>query len=335
MTQPLSELTTIGVGGVPAGIVVGNTRDSLIDAAISVWHDSDNWVVLGGGSNIVASDDLSDVTVIKTENKGIEREGNFVRVQAGENWDDFVAWTVAQNLSGVEALSGIPGGVGASPVQNIGAYGQEVAQTITRVEFLDYKTHEVIELSNAELGFGYRDSIFKAGRLGVITWVEFELNPYDAAAPSLSRLTEALGREVSTPAEVRAAVLEIRAQKGMVLNPNDRNTFSCGSFFTNPIVSDGFSRTIPGDAPRWLQPDGNVKLSAAWLIENSGLSKGFKLGSSNAALSTKHALAITNRGGASASEVFELCKFIQLQVANRWGVELSPEPNFVGEFHRG
>jgi len=334
MTQPLSELTTIGVGGVPAGIVAGNTRDELIDAAISVWHDSDNWVVLGGGSNIVAGDDLSAVTVIKTENKGIEREGNFVRVQAGENWDDFVAWTVAQNLSGVEALSGIPGGVGASPVQNIGAYGQEVAQTITRVEFLDYKTHEVIELSNAELGFGYRDSIFKAGRLGVITWVEFELNPYDAAAPSLSRLTAPLGREVSTPAEVRSAVLEIRAQKGMVLNPNDRDTFSCGSFFTNPVVSDGFSRTIPGDAPRWLQPDGNVKLSAAWLIENSGLSKGFKLGNSNAALSTKHALAITNRGGASASEVFELCKFIQLQVANRWGVELSPEPNFVGEFHR-
>jgi len=335
MTQPLSELTTIGVGGVPAGIVVGRTRDELIDAAISVWHDSDNWVVLGGGSNIVAGDDLSAVSVIKTENKGIVREGNFVRVQAGENWDDFVAWTVAQNLSGVEALSGIPGGVGASPVQNIGAYGQEVAQTITRVEFLDYKTHEVIELSNAELGFGYRDSIFKAGRLGVITWVEFELNPYDAAAPSLSRLTEALGREVSTPAEVRSAVLEIRAQKGMVLNPNDRDTFSCGSFFTNPVVSDGFSRTIPGDAPRWLQPDGNVKLSAAWLIENSGLSKGFKLGNSNASLSTKHALAITNRGGASASEVFELCKFIQLQVANRWGVELSPEPNFVGEFHRG
>ena len=344
MTQPLSELTTIGVGGVPAGIVVGRTRDQLIDAAISVWHDSDNWVVLGGGSNIVAGDDLSAVTVIKTENKGIEREGNFVRVQAGENWDDFVAWTVTQNLSGVEALSGIPGGVGASPVQNIGAYGQEVAQTITRLEFLDFLTHEVIELTNAELGFGYRDSIFKAGRLGVITWVEFELNPYDylqlnpntaAPSPFLPRLTEAVGREVSSPADIRAAVLEIRAQKGMVLNANDRDTFSCGSFFTNPIVSDGFSRTIPGEAPRWLQPDGNVKLSAAWLIENSGLSKGFRLGNSNAALSTKHALAITNRGGATSGEVFELCKFIQLQVANRWGVELSPEPNFVGEFHRG
>lgn len=335
MTQPLSQLTTMGVGGVPAGILVGRTRDELIDAAIEAWHSSDNWVVLGGGSNIVAADDLSDITVIKTDNKGIEREGNLVRVQAGENWDDFVAWTVAQGLTGVEALSGIPGCVGASPVQNIGAYGQEVSSTITRVEFLDFLTHEVIQLTNAELGFGYRNSIFKAGRLGVITWVEFELQPYDAGTPSLARLTEAVGREVSTPAEVRDAVLATRALKGMVLDAADRDTFSCGSFFTNPIVSDGFSRGIPGEAPRWLQPDGTVKLSAAWLIENSGLSKGYKLGNSNAALSSKHALAITNRGGATASEVFQLSKFIQLQVANRWGVELTPEPNFVGNFSRG
>jgi UDP-N-acetylmuramate dehydrogenase len=345
MTQPLSELTTIGVGGAPASILVGSTRDSLIDAAIEGWHNSDIWVVLGGGSNIVAADDLSGVTVIKTENKGIEREGNLVRVQAGENWDEFVAWTVEQGLTGVEALSGIPGCVGAAPVQNIGAYGQEVADTITRLEFLDFLTHEVVELTAAELGFGYRDSIFKSlGRLGVITWVEFELQPYDASqlnpyAPSpasfLPRLTEAVGREVSSPAEVRAAVLATRAQKGMVLDAADRDTWSCGSFFTNPIVSDGFSRSIPGEAPRWLQPDGTVKLSAAWLIENSGLSKGFRLGHSNAGLSTKHALAITNRGGATAKEVFELSKFIQLQVANRWGVELSAEPNFVGDFYRG
>ena len=337
MTQPLSQLTTMGVGGVPAGILVGGTRDQLIDAAIEAWRSSENWLVLGGGSNIVAADNLSDVTIIKTENKGIEREGNLVRVQAGENWDDFVAWTVAQGLTGVEALSGIPGCVGASPVQNIGAYGQEVSSTITRVEFLDFLTHEVIQLANAELGFGYRNSIFKAGRLGVITWVEFELQPYDAAAPTagLARLTEAVGREVSNPAQVRDAVLATRALKGMVLDTADRDTFSCGSFFTNPIVSDGFSRSIPGEAPRWLQPDGTVKLSAAWLIENSGLSKGYKLGNSNAALSSKHALAITNRGGATAAEVFELSRFIQLQVANRWGVQLTPEPNFVGNFHRG
>jgi UDP-N-acetylmuramate dehydrogenase len=343
MNQPLSELTTIGVGGAPASILVGNTRDGLIAAAIEAWHSSDNWVVLGGGSNIVAADDLSSVTVIKTENKGIEREGNLVRVQAGEDWDEFVAWTVAQGLTGVEALSGIPGCVGAAPVQNIGAYGQEVADTITRLEFLDFLTHEVVELTAAELGFGYRDSIFKShGRLGVITWVEFELQPFDAAqlnsnAPTsfLPRLTEAVGREVSTPAEVRAAVLATRAQKGMVLDAADRDTWSCGSFFTNPIVGDGFSRSIPGEAPRWLQPDGNVKLSAAWLIENSGLSKGFKLGNSKAALSTKHALAITNRGGATAREVFELSRFIQLQVANRWGIELAAEPNFIGDFGRG
>jgi len=335
MTQALRELTTIGVGGVPAGIRVGHNRDELIQAAIEIWSEFDDWFVLGGGSNIVAGDDIGNFAVVKTENKGIEREGNFVRVQAGENWDDFVAWTVTQNLTGVEALSGIPGCVGAAPVQNIGAYGQEVANTITRVEFLDFLTHEVVELTNAELGFGYRESIFKSGgRLGVITWVEFELQDATLETQPLIRLTEAVGRTVTTPAEVRAAVLETRAIKGMVLDPNDRDTFSCGSFFTNPIVSDGFSRSIPGEAPRWLQPDGNVKLSAAWLIENSGLSKGFRLGLSNAGLSTKHALAITNRGGASASEVFELCKFIQLQVANRWGVELTPEPSFVGSFHR-
>ena len=335
MTQALREMTTIEVGGVHAIIAVGSTRDQLIEAAIEVWHDSENWVVLGGGSNIVAADDLSQLSVIKTENKGIEREGNLVRVQAGENWDDFVAWTVAQNLTGVEALSGIPGCVGAAPVQNIGAYGQEVSSTITRLEFLDYLTHEVIELTNTELGFGYRDSIFKAGRLGVITWVEFELQEASSSGQPLERLTQAIGREVTSPAEVRAAVLETRAQKGMVLNPADRDTFSCGSFFTNPIVTDGFSRGIPGEAPRWLQPDGRVKLSAAWLIENSGLAKGFRLGNSKADLSSKHALAITNLGGATAREVFELCKFIQLQVANRWGVELSPEPNFVGDFNRG
>ncbi len=327
MPKPLSELTTMRVGGAPAEILVAHSRDQLIEYALHVWGSGDDWLLLGGGSNIVAADDLGGLKVIKTENLGIERDGNLVRVQAGENWDDFVAFTVSQGLSGVEALSGIPGCVGAAPVQNIGAYGQEVADTITRVEFLDYATHEVSILEASELGFGYRDSVFKVGKLGVITWVEFALNETPKA---LDRLTEALGRAVTNPAEVREAVLEIRAQKGMVLNETDHDTWSCGSFFTNPIVSDGFSRGIPGEAPRWLQEDGNVKLSAAWLIENSGLGKGFSLGNSNAALSSKHALAITNRGSATASEVFELSRFIQLQVANRWGVNLVPEPNFVG-----
>jgi len=329
MIQALRELTTMRVGGTPARIAVGRTRDELINAAIEIWSEYEDWFVVGGGSNIVAADDISNFGVIKTENVGIEREGNKLRVQAGVNWDDFVAHTVAEGLSGVEALSGIPGCVGAAPIQNIGAYGQEVASVITRVEFLDFLTHEIVELTNSELAFAYRDSIFKSGeRRGVITWVEFELS--DSANAPLQRLTEAVGKEVTTPAEVREAVLATRATKGMVLNPSDHDTWSCGSFFTNPVVSDGFSRNIPGEAPRWLQADGDVKLSAAWLIENSGLSKGFTLGPSNAGLSTKHALAITNRGNASAKEVYELAKFIQLQVSNRWGINLAPEPNLYG-----
>jgi UDP-N-acetylmuramate dehydrogenase len=327
MTTALSELTSMRVGGSPGELLVAHSRDLLIEHSLGVWQSGQDWLLLGGGSNIVAADNLSELTVIRTLNRGIEREGNILRVQAGENWDEFVAFTVSQGLSGVEALSGIPGCVGAAPVQNIGAYGQEVAETITRVEFLDYESREVSILAASELGFGYRDSVFKRGKLGVITWVEFELSETPKA---LDRLTEALGREVSNPAEVREAVLEIRAQKGMVLNETDHDTWSCGSFFTNPVVSDGFSRNIPSDAPRWLQEDGSVKLSAAWLIENSGLAKGFKLGESQAALSSKHALAICNRGDATASEVFELSRFIQLQVANRWGINLVPEPNFVG-----
>ena len=332
MTKRLSELTTMRVGGEPAAIRSAQTRDELLSAAIETWRESEEWVVLGGGSNIVAADDLTRLSVIKTENRGIEREGVTVRVQAGENWDDFVAWSVAQNLTGIEALSGIPGCVGAAPIQNIGAYGQEVAETITRVEFLDYLTHEVVQLTRGELGFAYRNSIFKGNnaRLGVITWVEFELDEFAPNRTPLARLTQAVGREVTNPREVRQAVIETRAKKGMVLNESDHDTWSCGSFFMNPVVSDGFSRDIPGDAPRWEQPDGGIKLSAAWLIENSGLAKGFSLPGSKAALSSKHALAITNRGGASAEEVRELAQFVQLQVSNRWGINLLPEPNFVG-----
>ena len=315
------------VGGQPAELLVAHSRDQLIEYALGVWQSGDDWLILGGGSNIVAADDIASYKVIKTENRGIERNGNTLRVQAGENWDEFVDFTVSQRLSGVEALSGIPGCVGAAPVQNIGAYGQEVADTITRVEFLDYETHEVSILEAHELGFGYRDSIFKRGKLGVITWVEFELSETPKA---LDRLTEAVGREVTNPAEVRLAVLETRAQKGMVLNENDVDTHSCGSFFTNPIVSAGFASGLPINALRWEQPNGMVKISAAWLIENSGVGKGFRLGNSNAGTSTKHCLAITNRGGASASEVAELARFIQMSVANRYGINLVPEPNLIG-----
>ena len=323
----LSELTTIRVGGKPAELLVARSRDQLIEFSLGVWQSGDDWLVLGGGSNVVAADDLSELKVIKTENTGIERNGNLLKVQAGENWDTFVAFTVEQGLSGVEALSGIPGTVGAAPVQNIGAYGQEVADTITRVEFLDYATHTLEILENKDLEFGYRDSIIKRGKAGVITWVEFELN---STPKALERLTEAVGKEVATPAEIRAAVLETRAQKGMVLNDQDTDTHSCGSFFTNPIVTFGFASGLPINAPRWEQPDGSVKISAAWLIENSGVGKGFALGASKAATSSKHCLAITNRGGATAQEVVELARFIQTQVSNRYGINLVPEPNLIG-----
>jgi UDP-N-acetylmuramate dehydrogenase len=315
------------VGGIPAELLVAKSRDQLIEFALGVWRSGDDWVILGGGSNIVASDDLATLKVIKTENTGIERNGNILKVQAGEDWDEFVAFTVKEGLSGIEALSGIPGCVGASPIQNIGAYGQEVADTITRVEFLDYETRELEILEAKDLEFGYRDSIFKRGKLGVVTWVEFELNTTPKA---LERLTEAVGKEVGTPAEIRQTVLETRAQKGMVLSETDLDTHSCGSFFTNPIVSFGFAATLPSEAPRWEQPDGRVKISAAWLIENAGIGKGFKLGDSKAATSSKHCLAITNRGGASAKEIVELARFIQTQVSNRYGVNLVPEPNLIG-----
>ncbi len=315
------------VGGQPAELLVARSRDQLIEFALGVWLSGDDWLVLGGGSNIVAADNLSDLKVIKAENTGIERNGNLLKVQAGENWDAFVAFTVEQGLSGVEALSGIPGTVGAAPVQNIGAYGQEVADTITRVEFLDYATHELEILENQDLEFGYRDSIIKRGKVGVITWVEFELTETPG---KLDRLTEAVGKEVSTPQEIRDAVLETRAIKGMVLNAQDTDTHSCGSFFTNPIVSFGFASGLPINAPRWEQPDGSVKISAAWLIEHAGIGKGFALGQSRAATSSKHCLAITNKGGATAEEVVELARFIQTQVSNRFGINLVPEPNLIG-----
>jgi UDP-N-acetylmuramate dehydrogenase len=317
----LAELTTIGVGGVPAELIVAKTREELIESAREVWATGEDWFLLGGGSNVVISDSPSELHVIKVENRGIERLGQgHLRVQAGENWDDFVAHCVEQGLGGVESLSGIPGTVGAAPVQNIGAYGQEIADVLVRLEFLDYATGDLQILEKADLGLGYRDSILKHGKLGVITWVEFQLL---ADLPAGS--TELMKRR-------RIEVLEQRASKGMVLKESDRDTHSCGSFFTNPIVSASFARTLPQDAPGWPMDDDaeRVKLSAAWLIEQSGIKKGLQLGNSNAGISTKHALAITNRGGASAKEITELARFVQERVAATFGINLIPEPSFIG-----
>jgi UDP-N-acetylmuramate dehydrogenase len=316
----LSEYTTIRVGGEPAELRVARTRDEIIDAAKDIWSLGEYWLVLGGGSNVVINDEPAGLHVIKIESTGIERVAQgHLRVQAGENWDDFVAYAVNHGLAGVESLSGIPGTVGAAPVQNIGAYGQEIADTFIRCEFLDYETGELQTLEKADLEFGYRDSVLKRGKTGVITWVEFQLLA-DLPAGSTELLK---GRRIE--------VLEQRAAKGMVLNEHDFDTHSCGSFFTNPIVSASFARALPEDAPRWdVDEDGTqVKLSAAWLIEHSGIRKGLQLGSSKAGVSTKHALAITNRGGATTKEVLELARFIQERVAATFGINLAPEPVII------
>jgi UDP-N-acetylmuramate dehydrogenase len=316
----LSNYTTIRVGGEPAELRIAHTREELIEAANDVWSTGEDWLVLGGGSNVVINDDPANLHVIKVESAGIERVAQgHLRVQAGENWDDFVAYAVNHGLAGVESLSGIPGTVGAAPVQNIGAYGQELADTFVRCEFLDYETGEIETLEKSDMQFGYRDSILKRGKTGVVLWVEFQLL---ADLPAGS--TELLKSR-------RIEVLEQRAAKGMLLNEGDFDTHSCGSFFTNPIVSASFARTLPEDAPRWdVDEDGDrVKLSAAWLIEHSGIQKGLRLGASKAGVSTKHALAITNRGGATAIDVLELARFIQERVAATFGINLAPEPVIV------
>lgn len=332
--ESLAEFTTIRVGGIPASLVKPQTREELIAACLEVWGTGEDWLLLGGGSNIVAADELPTLNVIKVENAGIQIDpipsGALVRVQAGENWDDFVAHTVAAGLSGIEALSGIPGTVGAAPVQNIGAYGQEVADVITKLEFLDYETYETVIIENKDLGFGYRDSIFKQGRLGAILWVEFKLTA-SAHTDKTPRLIEALDDTIETPLEVRKRVLSLRHQKGMVLNNADHDTWSCGSFFTNPIVPRAFAAGIADACPRWVVADEDLlKLSAAWLIENAGIGKGFSLPHSSAGTSSKHSLAITNRGEATGEQIVQLARFIQLTVSNRFGINLVPEPNLIG-----
>ena len=316
----LSNYTTIRVGGEPAELRIAHTREELIAAAQDVWSTAEDWLVLGGGSNVVINDDPANLHVIKVESTGIERVAQgHLRVQAGENWDDFVAYAVNHGLAGVESLSGIPGTVGAAPAQNIGAYGQELADTFVRCEFLDYETGEIETLEKADMQFGYRDSILKRGKTGIVLWVEFQLLA-DLPAGSTALMKSR-----------RIEVLEQRAAKGMLLNEGDSDTHSCGSFFTNPIVSASFARTLPEDAPRWdVDEDGDrVKLSAAWLIEHSGIQKGLRLGASKAGVSTKHALAITNRGGATAKEVLELARLIQERVAATFGINLAPEPVIV------
>jgi UDP-N-acetylmuramate dehydrogenase len=340
--RELSQLTSMQVGGAPASLTICNTRDELISAARGLWATGDDWIVLGGGTNLVFAQDVGNLNVIQVKTSGIEKtalDGKQVwRIQAGVDWDELVEQAVSEGLAGIEGMSGIPGTCGASPVQNIGAYGQELSDVFMRAEFLDYESGELVILEPQDLKFGYRDSAIKRGRIGIITWIELELIDLGGLSRPLysgqiaGALNSKMGEHVKLK-QVRDAVLQLRSAKGMVLDPSDPNSVSCGSFFTNPIVSDSFARTISSEAPRWesLEDDGlTVKLSAAWLIEQAGIGKDFSLPGSNAAISSKHALAIINKGGATGEEVAELARFIQERVAAKFGINLVPEPNLIG-----
>lgn len=329
----LADFTTLRVGGPAGSLYAPTTPDDLVESARAAWASGDDWLVVGGGSNLVVSDEGFDGTVIRAITTGIDRTGDSIVVQAGESWDAVVAYAVANNLAGIEALSGIPGSTGAAPIQNIGAYGQEVGDRLAAIDFVDAESGERMRLAGDELELGYRTSALKQYRRGLVVSVELALTPSDLSDPiSYPQLASALGVELAERlpiAQVRAAVLALRASKGMLLDPADPDSRSAGSFFTNPIVTADFARGLPTNVPRWEAEDG-VKLSAAWLIEHAGIAKGFSLPGSRAAVSSKHTLAIVTTDGATAEQVAELARYLQTRVLTAYGVILQPEPVLVG-----
>ncbi|WP_425843110.1 UDP-N-acetylmuramate dehydrogenase [Agrococcus sp. TSP3-2-1] len=388
----LADATTMRVGGEVARWIEATTREEVAEAyAEALADDHEPLLLLGGGSNTVASSEPFDGTVLRVATRGIRTlpaappphrpageeppadDSVVLRVEAGEPWDELVERTVEAGLAGIEALSGVPGSTGAAPIQNIGAYGQELSSTLVGLELLcasedrssedrasedSAETLETRFVPAAELRLGYRDSAIKQGELrGVVLSVDLRLRrSADGRSQPIAyqQLASALGVDLGTRVpltDVRASVLALRSSKGMVLS-DDPDSVSAGSFFTNPIVSARFAVGLPDDAPRWSvapapqsvvlplgaddavppleRPVPRVKLSAAWLIEHSGIGRGFSLPGSRAAISSKHTLALTNRGGATGEEIAELARFVQARVENQWGVHLVPEPVLVG-----
>jgi len=346
---PLAPLSTLGVGG-PARYYARVTSEDGVREAVEWARTRDlPLFVLGGGSNIVLSDQGHPGLVLHLATRGIATRPTAdaveVTAEAGEPWDALVASAVAQGWAGVECLSGIPGLVGATPIQNVGAYGQEVAETVLSLEALDLRTGRVERLTSAQCGFAYRDSRFKSADKGrfIVLRVTYALRPGGAPAvryAELGRSLEESGLRAPSLADVRETVIGLRRRKSMVLDPEDPNTHSVGSFFTNPIVPEATADELEaalrrdgvlGDGehpPRFPAGEGRVKLSAAWLIERSGLTKGYQRG--KVGLSSRHTLAIVNRGGATASDVVALAREVRARVHERFGVTLVPEPVFVG-----
>jgi UDP-N-acetylmuramate dehydrogenase len=331
-SHDLASRTTLRLGGPAAQVVTATVTEEIPQMV----RGARALFILAGGSNVVVSDEGYPGTVLLLRNRGIAvtRDGDavLVTVAAGEPWDEVVAGTVSEGWAGIECLSGIPGSAGATPIQNVGAYGQEIAETITTVRVYDRALDETTELAPAECGFGYRASRFKHSDRWIVLAVTMRLTADRLSTPiRYPELARALGVQAGARApleEVRAAVRALRAGKGMVLDPDDPDTYSVGSFFTNPVLSaTAFETLRDAGAPAWPNPDGTVKTSAAWLIEHAGFGKGY--GRDGVSISTKHTLALTNRGSGTTTALLDLAREIRAGVAQRFGVTLVPEPVLV------
>jgi len=335
MTE-LSKYTSLRVGG-PAQKIVQVATEAQIIAAIEEAGDSPI-LIMGGGTNVLIADSGFAGTVIRISNNSIQSEvdacsGATLTIGAGEDWDAFVITTIQSGFAGLETLSGIPGTVGAAPIQNIGAYGHEVSEFVTRVRTYDRQQKEIKTFINSECQFSYRNSLFKShpGRYVVLD-VQFQIRRGEMSDPiTYLELAKKLGvdpENKTTVIDTRNAVMALRGSKGMLLNSEDHDSWSAGSFFTNPIISQQAADALPNAAPKWPLNDGRVKISAAWLIENSGMHKGDEVG--GARISTKHVLALTNSGTATASDIAQLARQARDHVQQAFGITLAAEVNLVG-----
>jgi len=341
---PLASLTTLGVGGPARYFVEATTEAEVIETVEFARARRLPLFVLGGGSNLVVADAGFDGLVLKIGIAGVSHftppNGGMTFIAgAGCDWDTFVAQTVEANCAGLECLSGIPGTVGGTPVQNVGAYGQDVSETIIEVRALDLESREIVTLSNAECRFAYRSSLFNTTHRGcyIVLQVAFSLRPNGKPAIRYADLEKQFAGRSGEPTlqEVRNAVREIRHRKAMLIVPGEEDARSAGSFFKNPVVPQAFFEELSNrlssegsQLPSYLAPDSCRKIPAAWLVEHAGFAKGYAKG--RAGISRKHALAIVNRGGATAAEIIALKDEIQIHVQEKFGVELQPEPVFVG-----
>lgn len=332
---PLALYTTFRIGGPARWFADAVSEDQILEVVHFARERQLPLFVLGGGSNLLVSDEGFPGLVLHIANKGIEQRGDAFRVAAGEDWDRFVSHAVAKNYAGIECMAGIPGTVGGTPVQNVGAYGQEVAETISAVRVLDLTTLEFEELTPEACGFAYRRSIFNSTERGryIVTRVDYQLVRDGAPRIAYADLKKYFAAAAAPSlVEVSAAVRDIRHVKGMLIVAADPDCRSAGSFFKNPVISaEHYSRIAAqhgGEVPRYPAPDGEVKLPAAWLLDQAGFHKGYTLG--RAGISSRHTLALVNKGQATAADILALRDRIAAEVEARFGIRLEPEPVWLG-----